>query len=99
CKWLSRTVPGAIRASLVHCRICSTAAFIRWSSTSVLNGCDIRIPEGVKIRIRLFGHYDLRLGVRKRCNPNRIGFSGITPQPSYAEPFPIKANDQLDRAG
>src|SRR5215813_10784766 len=35
----------------------STAAFIRWSWTSVMNGCDIRIPEGVRIRIRLFGHY------------------------------------------
>src|SRR5215469_12734984 len=37
----------------------STAVFIRWSSTSVMNGCDIRIPEGVRIRIRLFGHYGL----------------------------------------
>src|SRR5215467_3936233 len=35
----------------------STAVFIQWSSTSVMNGCDIRIPEGVRIRIRLFGHY------------------------------------------
>src|SRR6516165_231936 len=38
----------------------STAVFIRWSSTSVMNGCDIRIPEGVRIRIRLFGHYAIR---------------------------------------
>src|SRR5215468_6260003 len=36
----------------------STAVFIRWSSTSVMNGCDIRTPEGVRIRIRLFGHYE-----------------------------------------
>src|SRR5262249_44890969 len=37
----------------------STAVFIRWSSTSVMNGCDIRIPEGVRIRIRLFGDYGI----------------------------------------
>src|SRR5215471_17070419 len=36
----------------------STAVFIRWSSASVMNGCDIRIPEGVRIRIRLFGYYE-----------------------------------------
>src|SRR5215469_14575814 len=39
----------------------STAVFIRWSWTSVMNGCDIRIPEGVRIRIRLFGHYGVRI--------------------------------------
>src|SRR5215831_387856 len=44
----------------------STAVFIRWSSTSVVNGCDIRIPEGIRIRIRLFGHY----GISQR--PHRV---------------------------
>jgi hypothetical protein len=34
------------------------------AATSVMNGCDIRIPEGVRIRIRLFGPYALDLVVK-----------------------------------
>src|SRR5215469_11627443 len=44
----------------------STAVFIRWSSTSAMNCCDIRIPEGVRIRIRLFGHYGQVLGITRQ---------------------------------
>src|SRR5215831_7051256 len=50
----------------------STAVFIRWSSTSVMNGCDIRIPEGVRIRIRLFGHYELTIYA---CEPRLHRFA------------------------
>src|SRR5262249_19431244 len=50
---------GLKTASWMRFSAGSTKVFIRWSSTSVMNGCDIRIPEGVRIRIRLFGHYGL----------------------------------------
>src|SRR5262245_13841579 len=46
----------------------STAVFIRWSSSSVMNGCDIPIPEGVRIRIRLLGPY----AVLKRESPHQV---------------------------
>src|SRR5215467_11744324 len=77
----------------------STAVFIRWSSTSVMNGCDIRIPEGVRIRIRLFGHYEIaggwsgtwrlcvqpaRAGPRSRLRQNREPDPGIRARP-YGE--------------
>src|SRR5262245_13888468 len=50
----------------------STAVFIRWSLTSVMNGCAIRIPEGVRIRIRLFGHYEIAAGAKAAPEPGDL---------------------------
>jgi CBS domain-containing protein len=50
-----------------------------------MNGCDIRIPEGVRIRIRLFGHYGLLGFGPKSARAVLVRFSTRSGEATIAE--------------